>query len=78
MGDDGASRSTSHWPLALAAVPVVVALYVLGPVAWLARSTGVEQQIAPVAMIVYAPVVWLHDHTFMQEPLRWYVRMWIG
>ncbi len=80
MGDDGASRSTSHWPLALAAVPVVLVLYVLsiGPVAWLARSTGVEPQIAPVAMIVYAPVVWLHEHTFMQEPLRWYVRLWIG
>ncbi|GDY12176.1 hypothetical protein LBMAG53_10540 [Planctomycetota bacterium] len=69
MGDDGASRSTSHWPLALAAVPVVLVLYVLsiGPVAWLALHTGVEAKIAPVAMVIYAPVVWLHDHTFLKN-----------
>lgn len=80
MGDDGASRSTSHWPLALAAVPVVVALYVLSvaPVLCLAFHCGVEEQVIPVATIVYAPVFWLHEHTFMKEPLDWYLRLWIG
>ena len=75
MSDDRANRSESTWAFWLAAAPVVLVLYVLGigPVAWI---TGPE--ITTVFGVLYAPVVWLHNHTFMQEPLDWYIHLWIG
>ena len=80
MSDDRANRSESSWAFWLADTSAVLVLYVLGigPVAWLALHTGVEAEIAPVAMVIYAPVVWLYNHTFLQEPLDWYIHLWIG
>lgn len=26
----------------------------------------------------YTPIIWLHDNTFLAEPLEWYVRLWGG
>lgn len=79
MGDDGASRSTPHWPLALAAVPVVLVLYVLsiGPVLWLVYRCGVQQRIVPVALIVYTPLTWICDRLGLNSELLWYIGLWI-
>lgn len=26
---------------------------------------------------IYSPLAWLHDHTFLEGPLDWYVELWL-
>ncbi len=67
--EDPAQRpGASLW---LAALVGGLVLYVLsiGPAAALV-SNRAALTILPK---VYAPVIWLHDHTFLEKPLEWYV-----
>ena len=52
-------------------------LYVLssGPVLRLAEETGFPSE--DTISIIYAPLVWLYDDTFLEEPLAWYVGLWV-
>ena len=50
-------------------------LYVLsiGPVVAISEKTGRGHHAVEV---VYAPVIWLHEHTFLKEPLERYAEVW--
>ena len=52
-------------------------LYVLsiGPVARLEQETGFPS--VDTLRIIYAPVVWLYHHTFLDDPIDWYVALWV-
>ncbi len=51
------------------AIPFLYALSI-GPVAWLVETMGWAR--GPLRTF-YIPLIWLHDHTFLKEPLEWYL-----
>ena len=55
-------------------VVVVPFVYVLsvGPVAWFFETMHWD---ISTARQLYKPVRWLHDHTFLKEPLEWYLAL---
>jgi hypothetical protein len=69
---DRSRENMPCWALFLAALPL---LYVLsmGPVALMAEKTRLPSR--PVKAF-YTPLIWLHDHTFLKQPLEWYVGLW--
>lgn len=69
------ARGSSGWLILF--VSVVPLLYVLsiGPVAAVVSRTKNNQSMRLLERI-YAPVIWLHDHTFLKEPLEAYVALW--
>ncbi len=79
MSDDRAARSDLHWVFWLAAAPAVLVLYVLsiGPAAWIVAVPDWMDVALPIFQIGYAPLIWLHDHTFMRNPLEWYIGLWV-
>ena len=60
--------------LILVGVILLPVLYVLsiGPVAWSYEQMG---WTPGMMRAFYLPVVWLHEHTFLKEPLEWYLRL---
>ena len=52
-----------------------IVLYILsiGPAALLAKGSSRGDR---AARIIYAPVIWLHENTFLAEPLEAYVAWW--
>ena len=49
-------------------------LYILSiaPVAWLYKTMAWSETSIRT---FYMPVVWLHDNTFLKEPLEWYLKL---
>ena len=46
----------------------------IGPVIYLAQTYDWNLDAFPT---IYAPVKWLHDHTFLEKPLEWYIRLFM-
>ena len=60
------------WAFLLVALPVLYVLSV-GPVALFAKRLDLSPR--PFRAF-YTPLVWLHDHTPLEKPLDWYVKLW--
>lgn len=76
MDSDLERRTTWIWAVVIGAALMMPILYVLsvGPAIWLhGRTTGLGQDIIET---VYYPLEWLHENTFLERPLQWYVEMW--
>lgn len=61
------------WLLALGAVLFVYVLSFGPAVRWHGHYSP---QIGEVVEAVYAPFEWLHDHTPLERPLKWYADVW--
>lgn len=75
MSDEKPKGGSLLLGLTLAAVLLVPCLYAasVGPVVrYWDDATGSSSW-----RIVYAPLGWLHDHTFLRDPLEWYVGLWM-
>jgi hypothetical protein len=69
------SKGSSGWfPVFVLVAPLLYVLSI-GPVVAIAERTNSTQSLE-LLKIVYAPVIWLHDHTFLKEPLEAYVALW--
>ena len=44
----------------------------IGPVAAVAKKWGADKQKQDLTSF-YRPIIWMHDNTFLQKPLEWYV-----
>ena len=68
-------RGSSFGLIVALAVLLLPVLYVLsiGPVAMIVEKMGIDRD---PFQAFYAPVVWLYDHTFLEQPLEWYVSLW--
>ncbi len=68
-------RGSSFGLIVTFAVFLLPVLYVLsiGPVAMIVEKMGIDR--GPF-QVFYVPVIWLHDHTFLEQPLEWYVSLW--
>lgn len=70
------SRSSSAaWSALIVVVPLIYVLSV-GPVAYVALRLSMYNAAVAQARTFYAPVIWLHDHTFLKEPLNGYLEWW--
>lgn len=75
---DGKRSRGGTWVLVTTTIVLLLPLlYVLsiGPVARCAAARPDDDHAALERF--YAPVVWLHDHTFLEQPLEWYVNLWL-
>ena len=77
-GEKSSSKSLSGgavFGLAFTAILMLTAFYVfsLGPVVWLVNHDYLALEYAAP---FYSPLIWLHEHTFLKEPLEWYVELW--
>jgi hypothetical protein len=56
-------------------VPCIIFFYVLsiGPVFWLYKMNSWELSSF---WIIYFPLSWLHDNTFFEKPLDWYIGLY--
>jgi len=68
----GRCSPTVAW-LALLCLLLAFYLSVSVPLAVYSRRLGFGQG---VVQVVFRPVGWLHDHTPLRYPLRWWARMW--
>jgi hypothetical protein len=71
---ESSGRFSLWFWVSIAAVPVIYLLSI-GPVALYVNKHESSEEFFGV---VYAPVIWLHDHTFLEEPIEWYVEFWGG
>ncbi|MFN8606942.1 MAG: hypothetical protein U0931_05390 [Vulcanimicrobiota bacterium] len=64
--------SNATWIGLAVALPLLYLLSI-GPVVFLTRKSGPPSELLIRA---YTPIIWLHDHTFLEEPLEAYVEFW--
>ena len=79
--DEEEDKSTGSTGFIIACAAIVIPLlYVLsiGPVAMVCEKTNIPHEIEQGFELFYAPLIWLHDHTFLQDPLKEYVMWWMG
>ena len=69
-------RKISPTKALILSVFVVLALYLLsvGPVMRLVLR---DATLIRTFQRIYAPIIWLHENTFLHDPLEWYVEMWV-
>lgn len=77
MSEETSSESSNTFVYVGITLVLLPILYVLsiGPVVFILLK--MKTTMGPLE-IFYAPVIWLHDHTFLTEPLENYVRWWGG
>ena len=71
--EQGAGRGGLTWVWVLVCLPVLYVLSI-GPVVAVTKNKTVPSTNAIKRF--YAPVIWLHNHTFMKEPLEVYAGLW--
>ena len=56
---------------------VVASLYILsiGPVGAARNHVNLDISVDELRSF-YGPVIWLHDNTFLKQPLEWYADAW--
>lgn len=65
--------STATAWLALSLMLTLFYVLSVGPIAAVSSRTGVGEKVVGT---VYAPIAWLHKHTPLRKPLRWYATLW--
>ncbi|MBN8419383.1 MAG: hypothetical protein J0L73_10740 [Verrucomicrobia bacterium] len=79
MNDDtDNSRQTSNSSAITVVVLALPLLYALsmGPVAFVFGRYHSLKSMEKAAQAFYAPMFWLHAHTFLKEPLEYYLGWW--
>ena len=81
MAEKRESSERGRGPAWAGALLVILpALYCLstGPVIWLWTRADRFHGLVSIRQLqtFYWPIVWLHDHTFMEQPIDWYISLW--
>jgi len=71
--DSSPLKSRGGVYVSYALMAVVLYFLSIGPAAWLNSKDYLSDQ----AGIIYYPIIYLHDNTFLKEPLEWYVELWV-
>jgi hypothetical protein len=68
---------SSRLALLVIGLPLVYVLSI-GPTALVLSKTHPSGTAMQGITIFYKPLDWLHDRTFMRDPLEYYVKCWTG
>jgi hypothetical protein len=74
MSSEEKEKSRGLWWV-VCVIALVPPLYVLsaGPVSVICLKAGISPEAVEA---MYAPVIWLCEHTPLEGPLKWYLRLW--
>jgi hypothetical protein len=59
--------------MVFALLPILYVLS-LGPAVWGVEKMGWDPDLWET---IYQPLIWLHENTFLEEPLDWYVELFV-
>ena len=77
MSDDTSRNSNSTAIMVLMIVLPLLYGFSIGPAIYFTEKFHPSASIEKPLKAFYAPVLWLHEHTFLKQPLESYERFWM-